>query len=185
MTEYGRLGKAGYILTPGVFILILVLNLTTFTLPCAGQASMDESVPLVSDNETSSASLNSQSLRQAILYRDVMVGSLVDQAHRPDGMPLLSTYSDSAAPDDPWFAMDKFQHAAFSFFITTGTQYGLVNKLSLSEGHALPLSIGTSAVAGVSKEVYDMKRSSNPYFSYRDLIADGAGILLAVGLILI
>ena len=88
-------------------------------------------------------------------------------------------------PDDPWFAMDKFQHAAFSFFITTGTQYGLVNKLSLSEGHALPLSIGTSAVAGVSKEVYDMKRSSNPYFSYRDLIADGAGILLAVGLILI
>lgn len=81
--------------------------------------------------------------------------------------------------------MDKLQHAAFSFFITTGTQYGLVNKLSLSEKHALPLSVGTSALAGISKEVVDMKRASNPYFSYRDLVADGAGIILAIGLILI
>ncbi len=83
---------------------------------------------------------------------------------------------------DPWLAFDKAQHAAFSFFWTLGSQYALVNKLDFSERGALPLSVGMSAAVGLAKEYYDW-RVRTGYFSRRDLVADAAGILLAVGLI--
>ena len=87
--------------------------------------------------------------------------------------------------EDPWLGFDKAQHLAFSFLWTLGTQYVAVNKGHLSEAQALPLSIGTSAAVGVSKEVYDLHSGPPNVFSYRDLVADGVGILLAVGLILL
>ena len=88
-------------------------------------------------------------------------------------------------PDDPWLAMDKLQHVAFSFFITTGSQYGLVNKLEVRERRALPVSVGISVIAGISKEMYDRRSAPSGTFSKRDLVADGIGIALAAGLILI
>lgn len=87
--------------------------------------------------------------------------------------------------EDRWLAMDKAKHVAFSFLWTLGTQYVAVNKGSLSEGQALPISIGTSAAVGLSKEVYDLRIGPTNYFSYKDLVADGVGILLAVGIIIL
>ena len=66
----------------------------------------------------------------------------------------------------------------------TAFDYGLVNKLTMGERDALPLSAGFSLLMGVSKEVYD-RRSERGVFSRRDLIADGVGIALAAGLILL
>lgn len=136
-------------------------------------------VPSYSINESAleMPTLNSHGIRQAILCCASQMGSLAfqDSMHGAGFLP----------PRDPWFSMDKFQHAAFSFFIATGTQYAMVNKLDFSEREALPISIGTSLLTGVSKEVYDKKVRSTAYFSYKDLVADGAGILLAVGLILL
>lgn len=87
--------------------------------------------------------------------------------------------------EDSWFGFDKVQHLSFSFLWTLGTQYVVVNKVRLSEAQALPISISTSAALGLSKEVYDLHRGPQGLFSYRDLVADSVGILLAVGLILL
>ena len=88
-------------------------------------------------------------------------------------------------PRDRWLGFDKVQHLTVSFLWTLGTQYTLVNKASLREGQALPFSIGSSAVAGIGKEYYDLKRGNRRHFSRRDLVADAVGILLAAGLILL
>jgi uncharacterized protein YfiM (DUF2279 family) len=97
----------------------------------------------------------------------------------PSGQPLHRHTEDS------WFGFDKVQHVSFSFLWTLGTQYVVVNKGRLSEPQALPISISTSAALGLSKELYDLHRGPQRLFSYRDLVADGVGILLAVGLILL
>ena len=87
--------------------------------------------------------------------------------------------------DEPWLAFDKVQHVTFGFLWTLGSQYVLVNKASFTEGRALPLSVGASSIVGLSKELYDWKWGPTRQFSQRDLFADAAGILLAVGLILL
>lgn len=84
---------------------------------------------------------------------------------------------------DAWIGFDKVQHTTFSFLWTLGSQYTLVNKIDVSERQALPFSIGSSALAGLAKEVYDWKLSSQRYFSYRDVVANTFGIILAAGLI--
>ncbi len=87
--------------------------------------------------------------------------------------------------EDRWLGFDKVQHVTFSFLWTLGTQYVAVNKGRFSEAQALPLSIGTSAALGLSKELYDRHIGPHRTFSYRDLVADGVGILLAAGIILL
>lgn len=169
--------KPGLLAAERITLLLVILWLPWTSIDAQAQTLAEQGAL-----EAHATRPDSRSIRYFILYGEPGVTSLPDSNTMPHGMPTLRHISD---PADPWFAMDKLQHAAFSFFITTGTQYGLVNKLSLSEKHALPLSVGTSALAGISKEVVDMKRASNPYFSYRDLVADGAGIILAIGLILI
>ncbi len=86
-------------------------------------------------------------------------------------------------PPDPWLGFDKAQHAAFSFLWTLGSQYTLVNKVDVSERRALPFSVGSGAVLGLAKEVYDRRWGRHRYFSYRDLVADAVGLALAAGLI--
>lgn len=102
---------------------------------------------------------------------------------------LLHTSFENQHPphpaDDRWLGFDKVQHATFSFLWTLGSQYTLVNKISLSEGEALPVSIGSAVVVGVSKELYDEHVTPGNRLSYRDLAADAAGIALAVVLILL
>ncbi len=87
--------------------------------------------------------------------------------------------------DDPWLGFDKVQHVTFSFLWTLGTQYVAVNKGHFSEARALPISAGFSAAVGLSKEYYDLRSGPPNVFSYRDLVANGVGILLAVGVILL
>lgn len=97
----------------------------------------------------------------------------------PRGAPL------DRQPEDPWLGVDKAKHVAFSFLWTLGTQYVAVNKGRFSEAQALPISAGTSAAVGLSKEYYDLRMGPTQFFSYKDLVADGVGILLAVGVILL
>ena len=86
---------------------------------------------------------------------------------------------------DRWWAADKAKHVGASFLLTLSSQYVLTEKKGLSEGAALPLSVGLSAAAGLAKELYDRRTAPAYRFSRRDLAADGVGILLAVGLILL
>jgi uncharacterized protein YfiM (DUF2279 family) len=86
---------------------------------------------------------------------------------------------------DPWFSFDKVQHFTFSFLFTLGGQYTFENKFDLGPAHALPLAVTGSFLVGLGKELYDRQRSPGRYFSYRDLVANGAGIVVAAGFILL
>lgn len=126
-------------------------------------------------------------LRQRLLYRDGEFSTFhrrsTDLAARLETrLPKDSLHRQT---DDRWFAFDKVQHLTFSFLWTLSTQYVAVNKGRISEEHALPLSISSGAAIGVSKEYYDLTVGPTRYFSTKDLVADAAGILLAVGVILL
>ena len=79
---------------------------------------------------------------------------------------------------DEWFAIDKAQHFLYSIFVSLGTQYVLVNKLNIKENAALPISSSLSFSAGLLKEIND-NRARNGYFSKKDMVANGFGILFA------
>ena len=79
--------------------------------------------------------------------------------------------------NDKWIAIDKLQHFSYSCFLSFGTQYILVNKLDHREGKALPFSSLLSLSAGILKEINDKRGGS--YFSYKDMVANGIGILTA------
>lgn len=81
-------------------------------------------------------------------------------------------------PKDKWIAIDKVQHFSYSCLVALGIQYILVNKMEMDETYAMPVSLGLSFVAGVSKEIQDSK-SKNGFFSRKDLVANGLGILFA------
>ena len=86
------------------------------------------------------------------------------------------------ASRDRWLARDKVQHIVFSGLWTLSTQYVLVNKADWSEGKALPASIASAATVGILKELYDASTITGRA-SGKDLVADGVGIGLAVGVI--
>lgn len=85
--------------------------------------------------------------------------------------------------NDEWLAEDKLVHAYASMMLTLSAQYLLVERAGVSEEDALPIAASSALTAGIIKEVMDSQQSENPHFSFRDLVADGAGILLAIGLL--
>ena len=87
-------------------------------------------------------------------------------------------YKTVPSQNDKWMAIDKLQHFTYSCFISFGTQYILVNKLDLIEGKAVPISSLLSLSAGILKEINDKRGGS--YFSYKDMVANGLGILTAI-----
>lgn len=115
---------------------------------------------------------SAQALRVALLYGEP-TGTL------SEGHPRVQEHV------DPWLSFDKVQHLTFSALFTVGWQYGLERKLNWTRGEALPVSIGAAIAIGLGKEVYDGRLGPRRFFSYRDLVANGAGILLATGFILL
>ena len=83
---------------------------------------------------------------------------------------------------DKWFAIDKLQHFSYSCLISLGCQYVLVNKKDFSESEALPISTALSFSAGLSKELNDRK-GKNGFFSVKDMIANCAGLFVAISII--
>ena len=84
---------------------------------------------------------------------------------------------------DPWLAYDKVLHFGISCSLVLSTQYVLENKLHVDRETALPAGVAVSAVNGIIKEYWD-KHTGN-IFSRRDLIADAAGILVGVLIIIL
>ncbi len=71
-------------------------------------------------------------------------------------------------PKDKWIAIDKVQHFSYSCLVALGIQYVLVNKMEMDETYAMPVSLGLSFVAGVSKEIQDSK-SKNGFLAGKTL----------------
>ena len=91
--------------------------------------------------------------------------------------PVLAIEKDQ--PQDKWFAIDKVQHFSYSCLVSLGIQYVLVNKMGKDETAALPVSLGMSFTAGITKEIQDSK-SKNGFFSRKDLIANTMGIIFSM-----
>ena len=87
-------------------------------------------------------------------------------------------------PQDKWLAIDKVQHFSYSCLVSLGTQYVLVNKMGKDETSALPVSLGISFTAGITKEIQDSK-SKNGFFSRKDVVANSMGIIFSVIIILL
>jgi uncharacterized protein YfiM (DUF2279 family) len=95
------------------------------------------------------------------------------------GRPLRAARS----TEDAWIARDKARHVVFSGLWTLSTQYVLVNKADWRAPDALPTSVASGAAVGIAKELYDASRPEGTV-SGKDLVANGVGISVAVGLIL-
>ena len=80
-------------------------------------------------------------------------------------------------PDpDPWFGKDKLEHFAASFIIESWA-HTTFRARGASYAQASWGAAAVTAAAGVGKEMWD--RTHHGDFSYRDLAADGAGLLTA------
>ena len=84
---------------------------------------------------------------------------------------------------DKWFAIDKLQHFSYSCLISLGCQYVLVNKQNNTEKESLPISSALSFSAGLLKELND-NRGKNGFFSWKDMVANAAGIAVAAVIII-
>ena len=94
----------------------------------------------------------------------------------------VANQKEKAKRVDKWFAIDKLQHFSYSCLISLGCQYVLVNKKDISESDALPISTALSFSAGLSKELNDSK-GKNGFFSVKDMIANCAGLFVAISII--
>lgn len=77
---------------------------------------------------------------------------------------------------DEWLGTDKLRHFLISMAVTQFT-YGGLRTASANDDVALPIAIGVAAVAGVGKEVHDVRK--NGPFNLKDLTWDAAGIAIA------
>jgi uncharacterized protein YfiM (DUF2279 family) len=81
---------------------------------------------------------------------------------------------------DRWFAEDKMRHLSMAF-ASTSFGHAAARAAGIGSGTATALGAAAAAVASVGKEVFD--RRAGGIFSYRDLVWDAAGILLAIGML--
>ncbi|MDD2890204.1 MAG: hypothetical protein PHE49_06145 [bacterium] len=81
--------------------------------------------------------------------------------------------------EDEWFAIDKFHHFAYSLGTTALIFHVYHCQLNNPTPGAQMLSISTTALFGIGKEVYD-KFYKKTLFSYKDLTFDILGITTAV-----
>ena len=83
---------------------------------------------------------------------------------------------------DQWFSPDKGYHVMGSLISTTLVGQISMNDFDNSTEKSQLIGAGTTFTLGLAKEIFDSK-SPNNYFSWKDLAANGVGII--VGIILI
>ncbi len=77
---------------------------------------------------------------------------------------------------DNYLGWDKFLHVVHSASIY-GLSYHLYHcQLHNDREGSIVFSVSLTSLFGLSKELYDLKKKS--FFSYKDLIADGVGIVI-------
>lgn len=80
---------------------------------------------------------------------------------------------------DPWFGKDKLKHLSSAFMLTT-TGYYIQHKIVQLDGDQSIVNSGLITISlGMGKEIRDAYQPDG-FFSLRDLLADSAGIALAV-----
>lgn len=87
--------------------------------------------------------------------------------------------SESETLKDKWFTRDKFHHFSYSLGIT-GLSYHVYHcQFNNPNPGARYFAISIAALTGIGKELYD-KYYKKSKISYKDLVADAAGIVTGV-----
>jgi uncharacterized protein YfiM (DUF2279 family) len=82
---------------------------------------------------------------------------------------------------DPWLGKDKFDHALVSAGLAAAQFYALHQEFEMSDSRSRQIAAGSTLAIGIAKEIYDkVSRRGTP--SWKDLLADLAGIALAIGI---
>jgi len=80
---------------------------------------------------------------------------------------------------DSWLGMDKLKHLSSAFMFTT-TGYYIQHKIVQLDEDQSVLNSGLITISlGLGKEIGDAYQPQG-FFSFRDLLADSAGIALAI-----
>jgi putative lipoprotein len=98
------------------------------------------------------------------------------------GLALLFTlhFGDAPSTTDGWRATDKAKHFLMSAFVQSAS-FSALRTIRVSRGGSLAGATVFTAGIGIGKELYDRKYGGDP--SYRDLVADGAGMLAAAAIL--
>lgn len=83
---------------------------------------------------------------------------------------------DPAAARDPWLSADKAKHLLTSMVVES-VSFSALRATHQSKKGSLIGATALTASIGVGKELYDRKFGGDP--SFKDLAADGAGIVAA------
>jgi len=90
---------------------------------------------------------------------------------------LTAAHPDSL-PADRWLAADKAAHV-FGGYWAAGAGYVAASRLDADSGERRGAAVAAGLVAGVAKEAFD-RLVQRERFSWKDLAADAAGVLLLV-----
>jgi uncharacterized protein YfiM (DUF2279 family) len=80
---------------------------------------------------------------------------------------------------DRWLSPDKGYHAMGSMISTTFIGQISKNGFGNSTEQSKIIGAGTTFALGLAKEIYDSGKTKN-YFSWKDLTANGVGIIIGV-----
>jgi uncharacterized protein YfiM (DUF2279 family) len=85
----------------------------------------------------------------------------------------------SQEKEDQWFSPDKGYHVMGSLISTTLLGQISIREFGTSVENSKVLGACTTLALGISKEIYDSGKSKN-YFSWKDLTANGLGIIIGI-----
>jgi putative lipoprotein len=85
----------------------------------------------------------------------------------------------SRAQKDEWLSEDKLLHVLTSAYLVGFSYRAYHGEFDNPPHNSRVFAISVTAVAGLGKEVYDL-RSPNQTPSWKDIVADAAGIALGV-----
>jgi len=104
-----------------------------------------------------------------------LVGGVQAQTVPPDStQPALNERR-----QDQWLGKDKFDHALASTGLVAAQFYFLHRELEWSRSQSRRLAVSSTLMLGFAKEVYD-QASRRGTASWKDILADGVGIGLAI-----
>lgn len=84
---------------------------------------------------------------------------------------------------DPWLGRDKVDHALVSAGLVAAQFYLLHQEFDWSNSRSKRIAVSSTLAIGIAKEIYDgASRRGTP--SWKDLLADLAGVALAVGVMI-
>jgi uncharacterized protein YfiM (DUF2279 family) len=87
-----------------------------------------------------------------------------------------AVFTEPVTYHDPWLSQDKFLHFSVSAAIT-GISYRMnARTFDMELNTAKTVSVSFTTLIGIGKELFDKKTKG--HFSWKDLLWDGAGIMV-------